>query len=76
MKRIADMSLEELRQAEKECRDLLDVCMHHVRQWGPIYAISDLHMGDGGPRDNFAYGDREKQLCLSSISWTTTTVNS
>ena len=28
----------------------------------PIYAISDLHMGDGGPRDNFAYGDREDQL--------------
>lgn len=28
----------------------------------PVYAISDLHMGDGGPRDNFAYGDREKQL--------------
>jgi len=23
-----------------------------------IYAISDLHMGDGGPRDNFAYGNR------------------
>jgi len=30
----------------------------------PIYAISDLHMGDGGPRDNFAYGDREDQLRL------------
>ena len=27
-----------------------------------VYAISDLHMGDGGPRDNFAYGDREKEL--------------
>lgn len=29
---------------------------------GPIFVISDLHMGDGGPRDNFAYGDREKEL--------------
>jgi UDP-2,3-diacylglucosamine pyrophosphatase LpxH len=28
----------------------------------PLYAISDLHFGDGGPRDNFAYGDHEKQL--------------
>ena len=28
----------------------------------PTYCISDLHMGDAGPRDNFAYGDREKQL--------------
>jgi UDP-2,3-diacylglucosamine pyrophosphatase LpxH len=27
-----------------------------------IYAISDLHMGDAGPRDNFALGGREKQL--------------
>jgi UDP-2,3-diacylglucosamine pyrophosphatase LpxH len=26
------------------------------------YCISDLHMGDGGPRDNFAHGDREKQF--------------
>ena len=30
----------------------------------PIFVISDLHMGDGGPRDNFAWGDREKQLGL------------
>ncbi|MGA3015437.1 MAG: metallophosphoesterase, partial [Bacteroidales bacterium] len=30
----------------------------------PIFVISDLHMGDGGPRDNFALGDREKQLGL------------
>lgn len=29
---------------------------------GPLYAISDLHMGDGGPRDNFAYGTHEKEL--------------
>ena len=29
-----------------------------------IFVISDLHMGDGGPRDNFALGDREKQLGL------------
>ncbi len=29
---------------------------------GPIFEISDLHMGDGGPRDNFAYGNREKEL--------------
>jgi len=28
----------------------------------PIFAVSDLHMGDGGPRDNFAYGDREKEF--------------
>jgi UDP-2,3-diacylglucosamine pyrophosphatase LpxH len=27
-----------------------------------IYAISDLHAGDGGPRDNFAYGGHEKDL--------------
>ncbi len=27
-----------------------------------IYAISDLHMGDGGPRDNFAFGSHEKDL--------------
>ena len=30
----------------------------------PIFVISDLHMGDGGVRDNFALGDREKQLNL------------
>lgn len=29
---------------------------------GSLYAISDLHMGDGGPRDNFAYGTHEKEL--------------
>ena len=29
---------------------------------GPVFVISDLHIGDGGPRDNFAYGDRERQL--------------
>lgn len=23
-----------------------------------VYCVSDLHLGDGGPRDNFAYGDR------------------
>ncbi|HUW18742.1 MAG TPA: UDP-2,3-diacylglucosamine diphosphatase [Sedimentisphaerales bacterium] len=27
-----------------------------------IFVISDLHMGDGGPRDNFAVGKRETQL--------------
>jgi UDP-2,3-diacylglucosamine pyrophosphatase LpxH len=27
-----------------------------------IYVISDLHMGDGGPRDNFAVGNREQEL--------------
>jgi len=27
-----------------------------------VYAISDLHLGDGGPRDNFAYGSHEKDL--------------
>jgi len=29
-----------------------------------IFVISDLHMGDGGARDNFAVGDRERQLSL------------
>ena len=29
-----------------------------------IFVISDLHMGDCGPRDNFAVGDKEKQLDL------------
>ena len=29
-----------------------------------IYVISDLHLGDGGPRDNFAVGDRRDQLSL------------
>jgi len=28
------------------------------RPW-PIYIVSDLHAGDGGPRDNFAHGNRE-----------------
>jgi len=28
----------------------------------PFYAISDLHLGDGGPRDNFACGTHEKEL--------------
>lgn len=28
----------------------------------PTYCVSDLHMGDGGPRDNFAYGSREREL--------------
>jgi UDP-2,3-diacylglucosamine pyrophosphatase LpxH len=30
----------------------------------PVLAISDLHMGDGGPRDNFAVGGRPQQLAL------------
>jgi UDP-2,3-diacylglucosamine pyrophosphatase LpxH len=29
---------------------------------GLVYVISDLHMGDGGPRDNFAIADRAQQL--------------
>lgn len=29
-----------------------------------IFVISDLHMGDSGPRDNFAVGDKEQQLNL------------
>jgi len=29
-----------------------------------IFVISDLHIGDGGPRDNFAVGDKENQLNL------------
>ena len=28
----------------------------------PIFVISDLHMGHGGSRDNFAQNDREQQL--------------
>ena len=28
----------------------------------PIFVISDLHLGDGGPRDNFAVGDREQEF--------------
>ena len=30
----------------------------------PVVVISDLHLGDRGPRDSFAVGDREKQLTL------------
>jgi len=30
----------------------------------PIFVISDLHMGDGGARDNFALNNREKELGL------------
>lgn len=28
----------------------------------PIFVISDLHMGDGGPRDNFAVDNKEEEL--------------
>ncbi len=28
----------------------------------PIFAISDLHLGDGGPRDNFDVGNRENRF--------------
>jgi UDP-2,3-diacylglucosamine pyrophosphatase LpxH len=28
----------------------------------PLFCISDLHFGDRGPRDNFAYGNREERL--------------
>jgi len=36
----------------------------------PIFVISDLHLGDGGPRDNFAVGDRRQQseLFLDYVS--------
>ena len=30
----------------------------------PIFVMSDLHMGDGGARDNFAVGDRERERSL------------
>ena len=30
----------------------------------PIFVISDLHMGDGGARDNFPLNNREKELGL------------
>ncbi len=33
-----------------------------TRPTGPLYAISDLHMGDGGCRDSFAYGTHEAEL--------------
>lgn len=46
-----------------------------------IFVISDLHMGDGGARDNFALNNREEQLGLfldyvasqqgNSSSWAT-----
>lgn len=29
---------------------------------GDIFVISDLHLGDGGPRDNFEVGNRTQQL--------------
>jgi len=28
----------------------------------PVYCVSDLHLGDGGPRDNFAVSDKMKQF--------------
>jgi len=28
----------------------------------PVFAISDLHLGDCGPRDNFAYGERVRDF--------------
>jgi len=28
----------------------------------PIFIVSDLHMGDGGPRDNFAVDNKEQQF--------------
>lgn len=33
-----------------------------IKREGPLYCISDLHMGDGGPRDNFACGKHERDL--------------
>ena len=29
---------------------------------GPIFVVSDLHLGDNGPRDNFAVGNRPQQF--------------
>ncbi len=29
-----------------------------------IYVVSDLHMGDGGPRDNFAFDNKSQQFSL------------
>jgi UDP-2,3-diacylglucosamine pyrophosphatase LpxH len=29
-----------------------------------IYVVSDLHMGDGGPRDNFAFDNKARQFSL------------
>jgi len=29
-----------------------------------IYVVSDLHMGDGGPRDNFAFDNKAQQFSL------------
>ena len=33
-----------------------------MKQERDIFVISDLHMGDGGPRDNFQVGNREGEL--------------
>ena len=33
----------------------------------PIFVISDLHMGDGGPRDNFPLNNRRRNSMCSSI---------
>ena len=33
-----------------------------MRDERPIFVISDLHMGDGGPRDNFAVDNKEREL--------------
>ncbi len=41
---------------QQEDRHMADNC--------PIFVISDLHMGDGGPRDNFPLNNREKELGL------------
>ncbi len=63
MRRLKDMTIEELRAAERECRELLAECEEAQRRLKrPIFAVSDFHMGDEGPRDNFAYGDRETDI--------------
>ena len=40
-----------------DVRDGIQMADNH-----PIFVISDLHMGDGGARDNFPLNDREKEL--------------
>ena len=36
----------------------------NMQQQKTIFVISDLHMGDGGPRDNFAVDNKEDELGL------------
>ena len=41
---------------------MLGVARDAMSENKPIFVISDMHIGDGGKRDNFAAGDRRRQL--------------